>query len=139
MAYPVGVTTRNIVFSGVTDPEDNAPSAYPARAIVACNDILVHIATGVVLYPSPQIRSSGFLLPVTDQPGNIWADGKGNYFSTEDGFHSHSYRVDLEYQPTGSDEWIGYHSIPQLIVPTDPSDLDLDLTFELGVTVYENA
>lgn len=126
MAFPAGVTTRNIVFSGVTDAEDNAPAAYSARASIVCNDPLIHIPTGVQLFPSAQIRNSGFVLPITDQAGMIWGDGKGNYYDTSKGYHSHSYWVELEYQISASSPWIPYRTIPKLLVPAGAGDLDLD-------------
>lgn len=121
MVFPAGVTTRNIVFSGVTDAEDNAAAAYTTRAAVVCNSKLFHAGTGVVLVPSIQYKSSGFVLPVTDQL-NVWSDGNGNNLITSP---THSYHVELEYQLNG--EWIPYRTIPELLVPSGAGDYDLDL------------
>lgn len=121
MVFPAGVTTRNIVFSGVTDAEDNAAAAYPARAAVVCNSQLYHAGTGVVVVPSVAYRNSGFLLPVTDQL-NVWSDGEGNNLTTSP---THSYHIELEYQISG--KWVPYRTIPELLVPSGAGDFDLDL------------
>lgn len=137
MAFPVGVTTRNITFSSVKDPENSAAVDYVARAIVSCSDPLVHISTGVVLMPTPEIKTAAFDLPVTDQD-NVWGDGFGNIFTTGNGLHTHSYRVDIEFQKTSETVWRPLRTIEQLVVPTSGVALDLDLTFDINRTVYEN-
>jgi hypothetical protein len=133
------VLTRNIVFSPVSDGEESGATTYECRAIVALNTLLVHVDSGVTLVPKPNFQTSGFMLPVTDQEGIVWSDGMGNYLTTENGYHTHTYRIDLEFKDPITEWWIGYKSIADLVVPTGAGDLDLDMAFQLNTTEYDHA
>lgn len=135
MAYPAGVTTRSITFSTATDAEDGSTTTT-VRTFVSLNETIVHMATGIPLLPHPNLFTAGFSLPVTDQD-NIWSDGKGNSLVTTGGYHTHSYRVDLEYKPPSSPYWLPYKTLHQLVVPTSGDPLDLDLAFNINQTVYD--
>lgn len=137
MAWPVGVITRPITFSDVVDLEDGSVDVSRTRAIVTSNDPLLHVPSSVHVLPTPQIFTAAFTLPVTDQNG-IWGDGQGNYFYADEGWNTHSYRVDLEYKDDAG-TWISTRTIENLLVDDYPGNLDLDAVFESEGTVYDDA
>lgn len=129
MAYPAGVTVRAINFSGITDAEDGTEPADSIRLIVACNEVLIHIDTGRILLPTPQIFSAGFSLPVTDQEGE-WKDSYGNVLTSP----THTYHIDMEYK-NEFDDWVKVKSWPELVLP-DGAALDIDTYFDGLLTPY---
>lgn len=135
MAYPAGVIVRQCTFSDPIDAEDASQEVSRKRAIVACNDKLVHIGTGIPLIPTPQIFTTTFTLPVTDQSG-IWGDGEGNSFYAGQGFHTHSYRIDLEYK-TDDGNWIHLKTLESLVIDNVAGEVDLDLAFNPDRTSYD--
>lgn len=132
MAYPAGVTTRNIAFSNPAAFESGDNSANKIRVVVRANSRLVHISTGIPILPVGIISAAGvttLALPVTDQTG-IYNDANGVAKTSSP---THTYWVDIEYL-IGT-KWTTVRTIKSLDLPTSGSDLDLDLILNTN-TIY---
>lgn len=128
MAFPVGATLRQLTFTGPTDAEDG--TVLLVRASIACNDLLLHPATGVVLLPTPQFFTSPFSVPVTDQAGT-WQDKNGKALVSP----THSYRIELEYLNTVTGRYEPYKSLSKLLLPAGAA-LDLDTVVNASIDAY---
>lgn len=147
MAYPAGVTTRNVSFGPAVILEDG--TALDMQVTFKASRSLVWLATGSPLVTNPKDVASAdqlekvFALPVTDETG--YGDGAGNAIDVSAGNHSHYYTATVLYllpgqgnvpaKPVGKPVKIG-----PFVLPTgDGSTVDVDNLLPVdtgtGVTV----